>query len=189
MSIFKKKENRVRVLFIDQKNDFASQMAEYFTTKFYSERYEAFSAGPEPDIIDCELISAMYQNGEDMRRQVSKDFENEDYLPKDKTYDFIVYTEKEAFDNADSLSPYPVFYPTKGIKGRDQQAFRKAAMRYPLKDTRRIIGYLTKMDTEMKSAGPDWMRIMMSELIAGIMLHKGADTDLSLESFPLDGSL
>ena len=34
MSIFKKKENRVRVLFIDQKNDFASQMAEYFTTKF-----------------------------------------------------------------------------------------------------------------------------------------------------------
>ena len=77
MSIFKKKENRVRVLFIDQKNDFASQMAEYFTTKFYSDRYEAFSAGPEPDIIDCELISAMYQNGEDMRRQVSKDFENE----------------------------------------------------------------------------------------------------------------
>lgn len=99
------------------------------------------------------------------------------------------FSEKEAFDNADSLSPYPVFYPTKGIKGRDQQAFRKAAMRYPLKDTRRIIGYLTKMDTEMKSAGPDWMRIMMSELIAGIMLHKGADTDLSLESFPLDGSL
>ena len=77
MSIFKKKENKVRVLFIDQKNDFASQMAEYFTTKFYSDRYDSFSAGPEPDIIDCELISAMYQNGEDMRRQVSKDFENE----------------------------------------------------------------------------------------------------------------
>ena len=98
MSVFKKKENRVRVLFVDEKNDFASQMAEYFTMKFYSDRYEAFSAGPEPDIIDCELISAMYQNGEDMRRQVSKNFENEDYLPKDKTYDYVVYTEKGAFD-------------------------------------------------------------------------------------------
>ncbi len=31
MSVFKKKENRVRVLFVDEKNDFASQMAEYFT--------------------------------------------------------------------------------------------------------------------------------------------------------------
>ena len=44
----------------------------------------------------------MYQNGEDMRRQVSKDFENEDYLPKDKTYDFIIYTEKEPFDQLSS---------------------------------------------------------------------------------------
>ena len=86
MSVFKKKENRVRVLFVDEKNDFASQMAEYFTMKFYPDQYEAFSAGPEPDIIDCELISAMYQTGEDMRRQVSKHFENEDYLPKDKTF-------------------------------------------------------------------------------------------------------
>lgn len=105
MSVFKKKENKVRVLFVDRKNDFASQMGEYFTTKFYSDRYEAFSAGPEPDIIDCELISAMYSNGEDMRRQVSKDFDNEDYLPKDKTYDYVIYTEKDVFDELSGRNP------------------------------------------------------------------------------------
>lgn len=105
MSVFKKRENKVRVLFIDRKNDFASQMAEYFTTKFYPDTYEAFSAGPEPDIVDCELISAMYSNGEDMRRQVSKDFENEDYLPKDKVYDLVVYTEKDVFDELSGMNP------------------------------------------------------------------------------------
>lgn len=106
MSVFKKKENKVRVLFVDAKNDFASQMGEYFTMKFFPDKYEAYSAGPEPDIVDCELISAMYQNGEDMRRQVSKDFENEDYLPKDKTYDFVIYTEKEVFDKMAAASEW-----------------------------------------------------------------------------------
>ncbi len=98
MSIFKKRENKVRVLFVDARNDFTSQMAEHFATKMYGDRYEVYSAGPEPDIIDCELISAMYQNGEDLRRQVSKNFENKDYLPKDRTYDYIIYTEREVFD-------------------------------------------------------------------------------------------
>ncbi len=105
MSIFKKRENKVCVLFVDARNDFASQMAEHFTIKIYGDRYEAYSAGPEPDIVDCELISAMYQNGEDMRRQVSKNFENEDYLPKDRAYDYIIYTEKEVFDRLSGQNP------------------------------------------------------------------------------------
>lgn len=104
--MFKKKENKVRVLFVDAKNDFSSQMAEYFTTKFYSDRYEAYSAGPEKDIVDCELISAMYQNGEDMRRHVSKDFKDEDYLRKDADYDFIIYTDKAVFDEWAPKTPW-----------------------------------------------------------------------------------
>ncbi len=104
MSVFKRK-NKIRVLFVDAKNDFASQIAEHFTTKMYSDRYEAYSAGPEPDIVDCELITAMYQNGEDMRRQVSKDFENGDYQSKDRAYDYIIYTEREVFDRLSGQYP------------------------------------------------------------------------------------
>ena len=150
MSIFKKKENKVRVLFIDQKNDFASQMAEYFTTKFYSDRYDSFSAGPEPDIIDCELISAMYQNGEDMRRQVSKDFGNEDYLPKDKTYDFIVYTEKEAFDQ---LSGNPEW------KGRQILAPMRSRMDYAATDDLELYQEYVRSMEEVR----DWVKENMAD--------------------------
>lgn len=104
--MFKKKETKVRVLFVDAKNDFSSQMAEYFTAKLFPDMYEVYSAGPEHDIIDCELISAMYQNGEDMRRQVSKDFKNEDYLRKDQEYDYVIFTEESVFDEWASKTPW-----------------------------------------------------------------------------------
>ena len=96
--MFKKKENKVRVLFVDAKNDFSSQVAEYFTSKMFPEKYEAYSAGPEKDIVDCELISAMYQNGEDMRRQVSKDFSDEDHLPKEGGFDYVIFTDRAVFE-------------------------------------------------------------------------------------------
>lgn len=104
--MFKKKENKIRVLFVDAKNDFSSQVAEYFTVKLFSELYEVYSAGPEHDIVDCEMISAMYQNGEDMRRQVSKDFKDEDYLRKDQEYDYVIFTEKPVFDEWASKTPW-----------------------------------------------------------------------------------
>ena len=104
--MFKKKETKVRVLFVDAKNDFSSQMAEYFTAKLFPDMYEVYSAGPEHDIIDCELLSAMYQNGEDMRRQVSKDFKDEDYLRKDQEYDYVIFTEKPVFDEWASKTPW-----------------------------------------------------------------------------------
>lgn len=150
MSIFKKKENKVRVLFVDRKNDFASQMAEYFTTKFYSDRYDSFSAGPEPNIIDCELISAMYQNGEDMRRQVSKDFENEDYLPKDKTYDFIIYTEKDVFDQLSSTPEW---------KGRQILAPMRSRMDYAATDDLELYQEYVRSMEEVR----DWVKENMAD--------------------------
>lgn len=104
--MFKKKESRQRVLFVDQKNDFVSQIAEYFTNQMFSDRYEAFSAGPEKDIIDCEMISALYQSGEDIRRQVSKDFKDRDYLPEDENYDFVIYLQESTFDEWAPKTPW-----------------------------------------------------------------------------------
>ncbi|MBR2255352.1 MAG: hypothetical protein IJ856_06050 [Candidatus Methanomethylophilaceae archaeon] len=42
----RKSQVKKRVLFIDQKNDFVSQMAEYFANEFYPDLYEVYSAGP-----------------------------------------------------------------------------------------------------------------------------------------------
>jgi protein-tyrosine-phosphatase len=106
--VFGKKstEERVRILFLDRKNDYVSQLAEYFTNQFYEGSYEVYSAGFEHDIIDCDLISVMYQNGEDMRRQVSKDLKNEELLPKDLVFDFVVYMEQPIFDEYSKKSPW-----------------------------------------------------------------------------------
>ena len=102
----KKMEKKLRVLFLDRKNDYVSQLAEYFTNQFYEGKYEVYSAGFEHDIIDCDLISVMYQKGEDMRRQVAKDLKNEELLPKDDNYDLVIYLEKPIFDEYSKKSPW-----------------------------------------------------------------------------------
>jgi protein-tyrosine-phosphatase len=104
--MFKKKPAKLRVLFIDQKNDFVSQIAEHFANKLYPGMYDVYSAGPEKDFIDCEMISALYQNGEDLRRQVSKDFKDKDYLREDQEYDVVVFMEKSTYDEWASRTPW-----------------------------------------------------------------------------------
>ena len=99
-------ERKMRILFLDRKNDYVSQLAEYFTNQFYGGKYEVYSAGFEHDIIDCDLISVMYQNGEDMRRQVSKDLKNEELLPKDDYYEYVIYLEQPIFDEVAKKSPW-----------------------------------------------------------------------------------
>ena len=97
--------------------------------------------------------------------------------------------EKEAFENADALSPYPSFFPTKGIKSRDQAVFRKAASAYPLPDTERIIKYLGRMDERIKNSAADWTGIIFSVLLSDIILRKGDETRIDLDSSPLEWSL
>ncbi len=104
--MFKKKSTKLRVLFIDQKNDFVSQMAEHFVNQLYPDDYEVYSAGPEKEFIDCEMISALYQNGEDLRRQVSKDFKDKDFLREDEDYDVVVFLEKATFDEWATRTPW-----------------------------------------------------------------------------------
>ncbi|NLU45522.1 MAG: hypothetical protein GXX87_01025 [Euryarchaeota archaeon] len=93
-----KPAERLRVLFVDQKNDSVSQIAEHFTRQMYGDLYEVYSAGPEHDIVDCDLIIAMYRSGEDIRRHVSKDFKNLELLREDEEYDFVVYLAGGTFE-------------------------------------------------------------------------------------------
>ncbi|MGE0015287.1 MAG: hypothetical protein AB7S83_03775 [Candidatus Methanomethylophilaceae archaeon] len=89
--------SKVSVLFVDRKNDLQSQLAEYYTNKQFPRMYQAFSAGPEPDIIDCDMIITMYAESEDIRHQRSKGFESE-YLPDDHGYDYVIYTQPDVFE-------------------------------------------------------------------------------------------
>ncbi|MDR1690577.1 MAG: hypothetical protein LBR42_01865, partial [Candidatus Methanoplasma sp.] len=100
------KEKRLKVLFIDEKNDLTSQLAEYFTREYFGSKYEVYSAGPKHDLVDCELISVMYQRGEDMRRQVSKDFKDRDYLRDDEDYDLVIFLRKSVFDEWAKRTPW-----------------------------------------------------------------------------------
>jgi len=102
----KKLEKKIRILFLDRKNDYVSQIAEYFTNQFYDKTYEVYSDGFEHDIIDCDLISVMFQKGEDMRRQIAKDLKDTEHLPKDDNYDYVIYLEQPIFDEFSKKSPW-----------------------------------------------------------------------------------
>lgn len=94
----KKAGPRVRVLFVDAQNDLSSQLAEHFCCQLFPDTYEVYSAGPKHDIIDCDLLSVMYTMGEDLRDQVSKDFEDKRFLPEDGRFDYVIYTDGTVFD-------------------------------------------------------------------------------------------
>lgn len=101
-----KNSKKTMLLFVDRVNDLSSQLAEYYTNRMYPELYEVYSAGPTKDIVDCDLLSVMYTAGEDLRGQRSKDFFDEKYLPKGEPYDFVIYTEKDVFDEFAGRSPW-----------------------------------------------------------------------------------
>ena len=103
----KKKDSvKVRVLFVDQKNDYVSQVAEHFTKQMFDDLYDVYSAGPEKDFVDCELISSMYTAGEDMRTAVSKDFKDRDFLREDEDYDFVIFLQQSTFDEWSPKTPW-----------------------------------------------------------------------------------
>ncbi len=148
--MFKKKDTKLRVLFVDQKNDFVSQIAEYFANKLYPDTYEVYSAGPEKEFIDCELISAMYQNGEDLRRQVSKDFKDKDFLREDEDYDYVVFMEKSTFDEWASKTPW---------KGKQILAPMRTRQEYTATDDLELFQDYTRSMEEVKG----WVKANMKD--------------------------
>ncbi len=101
-----KETKKLRVLFIERKNDFSSQLAEYYARSLFSDLYDAYSAGAERDIIDCDLLSVMYRRGEDLRSMVSKDLQDTKHLPADAVYDIVIWLDRSLFDEIGSESPW-----------------------------------------------------------------------------------
>ena len=95
--------------------------------------------------------------------------------------------DESAFANAEAITPFTAFYQGKGIKKRDWPMFRKAASSYPLPDTRRIIKYLGKMDTDIKGTGSEWISMMFSSLLYTIIMRKGMEEDICINEPLLGG--
>ena len=102
----KKKNERntkIKILFVDEINDLASQIAEYFLNEIYGDVYEGYSAGPSWDFVDCELISVMYQQGYDIRKVNSKDFTVKQLPGK---LDYIAFLEQATYDRIKDIIPW-----------------------------------------------------------------------------------
>jgi arsenate reductase (thioredoxin) len=87
-----------KVLFICTHNSARSQMAEALLNNLYPDRYQAFSAGTTPGIIDPLVVFVMSEMGIDMGRHWSKGldcFQNE-------TFDYVI----TVCDNAKETCPY-----------------------------------------------------------------------------------
>lgn len=121
MALLKKKSSKIKILFVDERNDLQSQIAEYFMKEFYSDIYEIQSAGPTSDFIDCELVSVMYQNGYDIRRCTSKKFSRSDIMQK---IDYLVFLEGATYDRLKDDVPWegPQLLKDFGRKGNFESA-------------------------------------------------------------------
>lgn len=103
MSKGKSGKDKIRILFIDEMNDLQSQIAEYFLLEKYGDLYDVRSAGPKHDIVDCDLLSVMYREGYDIRRNISKDFAVKKMPTK---MDYLVFLEKETYDRIKDVVPW-----------------------------------------------------------------------------------
>ncbi|NLL94330.1 MAG: hypothetical protein GX224_00980 [Thermoplasmatales archaeon] len=116
MSKGKAAGGKTRVLFVDETNDLQSQIAEYFLLERYGDLYEAYSAGPNHDCIDCDLLSVMYREGLDIRRNISKDFASES-VPAE--VDYIVFLEKATHDRVKDAVPWDAPHILKDFGRKD----------------------------------------------------------------------
>ncbi len=64
-----------KVLFICKRNSARSQMAEGFLNDLYGDRYEAYSAGIEPTVVNSYAIKAMAEINVDISKHRSKSIE------------------------------------------------------------------------------------------------------------------
>ena len=98
--------NKIKVLFLCTGNSARSQMAEAFLRKYAGDRYEVFSAGLEPTVVNPFTIQVMKEIGVNMSTHRSKHLD--EYIGK-VLFDYLI----TVCDNAEKKCP---FFPGVGIR-------------------------------------------------------------------------
>lgn len=103
---------------------------------------------------------------------------------------------KAARKSEDQIWKEATFIPTYsggrrqvGINFKERDLYRKAMRFYSLEDVRRIIVYLGKADSFVKSASTDMTKLYMEELVYRIIVNKGAEPSLEFDGPSLDTAL
>ena len=91
--------------------------------------------------------------------------------------------------DAEYLSPYPSSFKEKGIRKRELPVMATAMKNYSEEDVKRIILYLGKADSEIKSATSEMQMLTLSALIHTIIIENGREPAIDLLSSPLETRL
>ena len=98
--------NKIKVLFLCTGNSARSQMAEAFLRKYAGDRFEVFSAGLGPTVVNPFTIQVMDEIGVNMSSHRSKHLD--EYVGKVR-FDYLI----TVCDNAEKKCP---FFPGVGIR-------------------------------------------------------------------------
>lgn len=93
--------------------------------------------------------------------------------------------ERDIFKDVTYVSTSSFQRKTTGIFFKEQDTFRKAMYNYALDDVKSIILYTSRMDSEIKSASTDMTKIIFENVIYNIIVNKGRETKLSVDSISL----
>lgn len=97
--------------------------------------------------------------------------------------------EDAAYEKASALPSGAVAYEVKGIKSRrDKATMRKAGGNYTAEDVDRIIAYLDREDINIRKAATDQQQLTLEMLIYTIVVNKGKESGLQLQSELMDNS-
>ncbi len=80
------KKQKKNILFLCTGNSCRSQMAEGFMRHYYGEKFNAYSAGISPSVVNPKAIEVMKEIGIDISEQTSKSVE---YFV-DKSFDYLI---------------------------------------------------------------------------------------------------
>lgn len=80
--------SRIKVLFVCAHNSARSQMAEAFLNKLGGDRFEAESAGLEPDVLNPIVVDVMREAGIDISKNKTKSAF--DFFRKGKLFNYVI---------------------------------------------------------------------------------------------------
>lgn len=121
--------DKMKVLFVCTHNSARSQIAEGIINTFYTDRYDAYSAGSNPTEINPHSISVCSEIGVDISNNYSKGFDYFDNME----FDYVVTVcngaaEKCPYFKGHGVRIHKSFTDPSGYKGSDEQKtefFRK----------------------------------------------------------------